>query len=106
MNGLGRIIASTALLMAGVQAVAQAPATPAPASKPISTSLGMAVFPAKGQTAQQQASDEYECHRWAVTQSGFDPTGVAIGQTVSTNGRSDYQRADAACLEGRGYTVR
>ena len=64
------------------------------------------VYPRMGQTAQQQASDEYECHRWAVTQSGFDPTGVAIGQTVSTNGRSDYQRADAACLEGRGYTVR
>ena len=51
MNGIGRIIASTALLIVGVQAVAQAPATPPPASKPISTSLGMVVFPAKGQPA-------------------------------------------------------
>ena len=73
MNGLGRIIASTALLMAGVQAVAQAPATPAPASKPISTSLGMAVFPAKGQTAQQQAQDEGECYAWSKGQTGVDP---------------------------------
>ena len=66
------------------------------------------VYPRQGQSEQQQASDEYECHRWAVTQSHFDPSGVATGQstTVSTTGRSDYQRARAACLEGRGYTVR
>ena len=65
------------------------------------------VYPRQGQNAQQQAGDEYECHRWAVTQSGFDPTGAATGQaTVSTTGRGDYQRARAACLEGRGYTVR
>ena len=66
------------------------------------------VYPRQGQSAQQQAGDEYECHRWAVSQSNFDPSGAATGQstTVSTNGRSDYQRARAACLEGRGYTVR
>jgi hypothetical protein len=65
------------------------------------------VYPRQGQSAQQQASDEYECHRWAVTQSGFDPSGAATGQViVSTTGRSDYLRAQAACLEGRGYTVR
>jgi hypothetical protein len=66
------------------------------------------VYPRQGQSAEQQASDEYECHRWAVTQSGFDPSGVATGQdvTVSTTSRGDYQRARVACLEGRGYTVR
>lgn len=65
------------------------------------------VYPRQGQSAQQQSGDEYECHRWAVTQSGFDPSGAATGQTtVSTTGRSDYQRARSACLEGRGYTVR
>jgi hypothetical protein len=67
------------------------------------------VYPRQGQGAQQQASDEYECHRWAVTQSGFDPTGAATGQvtvTTSANQRGDYQRARTACLEGRGYTVR
>jgi hypothetical protein len=52
MYGIRRIIASTTLLLVGVQAVAQAPATPAPASKPLSTSLGMVVFPAKGQAPQ------------------------------------------------------
>lgn len=74
------------------------------------------VYPRKGQGAEQQASDEYECHRWAVSQTGFDPTANATG-TVANNGntvstapdaarRNDYLRAQAACLDGRGYTVR
>lgn len=68
------------------------------------------VYPRNGQSAQQQASDEYECHRWAVSQTGFDPTAAATSAVVSTvpspAQRSDYQRARTACLEGRGYTVR
>jgi len=59
------------------------------------------VYPRNGQTADQQARDRYECYRFAVAQSGVDPmhsTGVAQ--------QSDYDRAQAACLEGRGYTVR
>lgn len=31
------------------------------------------VYPSKGQTAQQQKSDESACYSWAVQQSGFDP---------------------------------
>ncbi len=31
------------------------------------------VYPAKGQTPQQQKSDESACYKWAVQQSGFDP---------------------------------
>ncbi len=31
------------------------------------------VYPAKGQSAQQQKKDEAECYTWAVQQSGFDP---------------------------------
>jgi uncharacterized protein YcfJ len=46
--------------------------TPPPA-KPLSTSLGVIVFPAKGQTAQQQSQDEGECFAWSKTQTGFDP---------------------------------
>ena len=69
MRGIGRIIVATALLIVGVQAIAQAPTTPAPASKPVSTSLGMVVFPAKGQTPQQQAQDEGECYAWSKGQT-------------------------------------
>lgn len=66
------------------------------------------VYPRQGQSAELQASDEYECHRWASGQSGFDPTTVATGQASGAEAalRQDYQRASAACLEGRGYTVR
>ena len=31
------------------------------------------VYPAKGQSPQQQKSDEAACYTWAVQQSGFDP---------------------------------
>ncbi|WP_319550575.1 glycine zipper domain-containing protein [Desulfogranum marinum] len=31
------------------------------------------VFPAKGQTPQQQSADEQECRNWAINQSGVDP---------------------------------
>lgn len=69
------------------------------------------VYPRMGQSAQQQATDEYECHRWAVSQSGFDPTAAATSTTVTTTThlaalRDNYQRARIACLEGRNYTVR
>jgi len=66
------------------------------------------VYPKNGQPAAQEATDRYECHRWAVGQTGFDPTapggGVAAGEAVQK--RNDYFRAEASCLEGRGYTVR
>ncbi len=149
------------------------------------------VHPSAGQSEQQLADDRYACHRWAVEQTGYDPTretgyepgpetvrvpvgenpkegatgkgmlagaaagavigaiddhpgrGAAIGAVVGAiagsevertgeeaarseaeakarvqaeaigerrdariQQRQDYNRANAACLEGRGYTVR
>jgi len=66
------------------------------------------VYPRAGQSAQQQASDEYECHRWAVGQTGFDPSAVAASgvNAGDWSKRDNYLRARGACLEGRGYTVR
>jgi hypothetical protein len=32
------------------------------------------VYPAKGQSQEQQSRDRYECHSWAVQQTGYDPT--------------------------------
>jgi hypothetical protein len=32
------------------------------------------IYPAKGQSSEQQKKDEYECHQWAVQQTGYDPT--------------------------------
>jgi hypothetical protein len=66
------------------------------------------IYPKNGQTQEQQAADQYECHSWAKTQTGFDPTqqggGVAPGDTGSR--REQYQRAMTACLEARGYSVK
>ncbi len=126
------------------------------------------VYPAKGQSPEQQQKDEAECHAWAVQQSGYDPAkppsvpkatsprvtgsgarvrgavggaivgeiadgdtgdaalaGAALGgmrerrrqrmeQQESQNsaiqqqeaGLSSYNKAKAACLEGRGYSVK
>lgn len=129
------------------------------------------VYPAKGQSPQQQKKDEGECHTWAVQQSKYDPanpppqaaaasppttaTGTAPGAgargaargaviggiagdagagaaagAVAARGQSrrqntaqsqqqqqaasqqqnagmaTYQKARAACLEGRGYSVK
>src|SRR5215469_4523255 len=35
------------------------------------------MYPAKGQSQTQQNKDRYECHTWAVQQTGFDPTRVS-----------------------------
>jgi hypothetical protein len=130
------------------------------------------VYPAKGQSPQQQKSDEAACYTWAVQQSGFDPAkppppqaaakppttatgttpgagvrgaarGAVVGEVVGgdagagaaagaavARGQSRRQnaaaaqqgqqqaqaatqqqqaafgKARAACLEGRGYTVK
>ncbi len=78
----------------------------APAQPAVSTELFM--YPKGGQNAEQQARDKYECHRWAADQTGFDPSQARGGTTAEASAakRSDYVRADAACLEGRNYSVR
>jgi hypothetical protein len=60
------------------------------------------VYPRNGQNDQQTANDRYECHGWAVNQTGFDPTrgGPQPGNDT------DYRRAMIACLDARGYTAR
>jgi hypothetical protein len=66
------------------------------------------VYPKEGQSKEQQAKDRYECYRWAVDQTGFDPTMPGGDVPVEDNAakRADYQRAETACLEGRGYSVK
>jgi len=43
----------------------------------ISSSLGLAPYPSKGQSVQQQSSDEGECYAWAKQQTGIDPVAVS-----------------------------
>ena len=66
------------------------------------------MYPQRHQSEEQQANDRYECHRWGVGQTGFDPVkplgGVAEADWASK--RDSYQRALTACLSARGYAVR
>ena len=68
----------------------------------------MFIYPRQGQSEQKQATDRYECHRWAVSQAGYDPTQPPATMPADqlSNKRADYQRAMGACLDGRGYTVK
>lgn len=59
-------------------------------------------YPARGQSAEQQDRDYYDCHVWSVGQSGYDPSLEEQNNYKS----KDYRRAMTACLEGRGYSVR
>jgi hypothetical protein len=36
--------------------------------------LDVFVYPAQGQTQEQQEQDEYACYKWGSEQTGFDPT--------------------------------
>jgi YMGG-like Gly-zipper len=56
-------------------------APPPATSKPLSTSLGVVVFPAKGQTPQKQSQDEGECYAWSKGQTGVDPMAPAPAAT-------------------------
>jgi hypothetical protein len=40
------------------------------------------VYPKQGQSAEQQSQDRYECHVWAVQQSGFDPSAPPQAQAA------------------------
>jgi len=65
------------------------------------------IYPKIGQSPEQQATDRYECHSWAVDQTGFDPIqpGGNVPADQNTVRRADYQRAMKACLEARDYSV-
>ena len=41
-------------------------------------------FPTQGQTAEQQDRDRYDCHTWAVGQTGYDPSRRALAPNERT----------------------
>lgn len=60
------------------------------------------IYPAKGQSEQQQSDDRYDCHKWAADETHYDPT----SDTYKSDDRASYLRAMTACLTGRGYSVK
>jgi hypothetical protein len=53
------------------------------------------VYPKNAQSAQLQEQDKQECRAWAASQPGAGPSN-----------RGDNLRAQTACLEARGYSVK
>ncbi|HEX4984758.1 MAG TPA: hypothetical protein VFV71_01675 [Burkholderiales bacterium] len=89
--------------IANPQSVVPAPATE-PERLPPPVAGRWFVYPAKGQSDAQLASDQTECSDWATRRSGYDPDMRYNNHPPSAY--NDYGRALSACLEGRGYTVR
>jgi hypothetical protein len=85
----------------------QPPEYPAP-PVPSSSAERFLVYPRQGQSEELQAKDRYECHNWAVSQTHYDPTQPAANMPVVRRNqlRADYHRAQEACLDSHGYTVR
>ena len=135
-------LAALALLLAGCAT--------GPAAPPTQAEVG--VYPAKGQSPDQQARDTQQCAAWAQQQTGYNPgqsaaagagigaaigalggaaagaaigaitgnagTGAAVGAVAGGVGggviggthqyeasRQGYDKAFAACMGGRGYSV-
>jgi Glycine-zipper domain len=57
------------------------------------------IYPSKGQNQAQQDKDRYECHSWAVQQTGFDPSRPQSASSQSTQQRSS---SSAPVLQGAG----
>ena len=85
-------------------------AAPPAAAQPGDTggrgAMSLYVYPKNGQSEQQTQNDRYQCHQWAVGQTGFDPTNTANETQSATATPDNYKRAVTACLQARGYSVR
>jgi hypothetical protein len=90
----------------GYAVVDPPPDADVPAPPPDRAQDDLMIYPKNGQTKEQQAADQFECHDWAKGQTGFDPTLPGGGSSGDADAaRSNYNRAISACLQGRGYQV-
>jgi hypothetical protein len=62
---------------------------------------GLYVYPAKGQSQEQQQKDRYQCNSWAVQQTGVDPTRAETIAAPPTNSQQ-YQPSKPHVLQGAG----
>jgi len=63
----------------------------------------ISAYPVNGQSPQQQEQDTYDCYRWAVSQSGFDPGNAPYAPAPQV--LQVYQQTLGACLQERGYQL-
>lgn len=70
--------------------------------KSLAGTLGIYVFPSKGQDAKQQSEDESACYQWAVSNSGIDPFEVQKQQTAEAQQAQAAQQQAAKAGAGSG----
>ncbi|MGZ4957838.1 MAG: glycine zipper family protein [Methylomonas sp.] len=65
------------------------------------------IYPAAGQSPQQQQQDQYNCHTWSVQQSGYDPSnppaqssGPSFGSSAKETVRGGARGAAAGAAIG------
>jgi hypothetical protein len=109
------IRAATALIALAVLALIAGPGSAqAGTPAPLVPFAGLApfgqlyIYPKDGASYSQQATDYFECDIRAVKQTGFDPTleNGGVPPDVAPARQVQYLRAEATCLETRGYTVK
>ncbi|POA50664.1 MULTISPECIES: DUF6515 family protein [unclassified Pseudomonas] len=74
-----------------------------PAPQPVGNGYDVLAYPVNGQPPQQVDQDRYDCYRWAVQQSGFDPASVTYQPAPEVV--QAYRQAQGNCLSSRGYQV-
>lgn len=75
----------------------------APQPAPQGNGYDVVAYPANGQSPAQVQQDGYDCYRWAVQQSGFDPQAVTYAPDPAVV--QTYRQAQGNCLSSRGYQV-
>jgi hypothetical protein len=61
----------------------------------------MFIYPKNGQSQQKQDKDRYECHTWAVQQTGFDPS-QAYPANPNAIDPQPYRPSQPHVLKGAG----
>ena len=70
----GRVGVATAVLVSLASILTVDTVSAAAQALPPSTNpTEKVIYPAEGQTEQQQLTDQLECYRWSTTQTGWDP---------------------------------
>lgn len=85
------------------QYVVVEPPTASLPSQPVSSGFDVQAYAVNGQTQAQIEQDRYDCYRWAVQQSNFDPSTATYAPDASVV--QAYRQAEGSCLSSRGYQV-
>ena len=83
-NRLGRTVCCLLMMLVAGQAMAQE----------------LYIYPAKGQSAEQQDKDKYECYSWAKNDTGFDPMALPTTSSAPPKGQKKSGGAITGALGG------